>query len=42
VRANGRSSNTKTWSNNFVFVKYPYQPLDKAVIRRLKDDLQVK
>ena len=42
VRANGRGANTKTWGNTFVFVKYPYQRLDKAVIRQLGDDLQVK
>lgn len=42
VRADGRGSNTKTWDNVFVFVKFPYQPLDKAVIRQLGEDLQVK
>ncbi|MFT4547604.1 MAG: hypothetical protein ACI8XO_000152 [Verrucomicrobiales bacterium] len=42
VRADGRGSNTKTWDNTFIFVQHPYQPLDKAIIRQLGDDVQVK
>ena len=43
VRADGRGSNTKTWGNTFIFVKYPYKTTDeRAVIRQLDDDLQVK
>ena len=28
--------------NTFIFVKDPYQPLDKAIIRQLGEDMQVK
>lgn len=42
IRADGRGSNSKTWGNTFIFVRHPYQPLDKSVIRQLGDDLQVK
>ena len=33
VRADGRGSNTKTWGNTFIFVRHPYQALDRAIIR---------
>ena len=42
VRADGRKSNTKVWGNIFVFVRFPYTELDRAVIRQLGEDLQVK
>jgi hypothetical protein len=42
VRADGRGSNSKTWGNTFIFVKHPYQPLDRAIIRQLDDDLKVE
>jgi hypothetical protein len=42
IRADGHGSNTKTWGNTFFFVKHPYVELDRAVIRQLGDDSQVK
>ena len=42
VRSDGRGSNTKTWGNIFIFVKYPYRQLENAVIRQLGKDQQVK
>lgn len=42
VRADGRGSNSKTWGNTFIFVRDPYQPLERAVIRQLGKDIQVK
>jgi len=42
VRGEGRSSNTKTWDNLFIFVRNPYEPLDKSIIRQLGEDMQVK
>ena len=42
VRADGRGSNTKTWGNTFIFVKDPYQPLDKAIIRQLGEDTLIR